>query len=91
MTGSDIDFIGTITRFDVSSKNSIPEYERYQGQPITKPFKGYTFGENDLTSDDYTDIWSGPDPTRVVILDTFDAFDEFTNKYGKLYERSIKQ
>lgn len=61
-----------------------PEYEKYSGEPIKKPFIGSTFKENDLTSDDYTDIWSGSDPTRVVILDKFQAFDEFTNKYGSL-------
>ena len=66
-----------------------PIYERYPGKPITKPFEGSIFKENDLTQDDYTDIWSGSDPTRVVLLDKFEAFDEFTNKYGSIHDSKI--
>lgn len=66
-----------------------PLYERYPGKPIVKPFEGSIFKENDLTPDDYVDIWSGPDPTRVVLLDKFEAFDEFTNKYGSMHGGKI--
>jgi hypothetical protein len=59
------------------------------GKPITKPFKGLTYGENDFTEDDYILIQE-KDPTKILILDKIEAFDQFTNKYGRLHRLKKK-
>lgn len=59
-----------------------PEMEFFSGKPVTKPFKGKLFMERDFGEDEYIDIHEHSSPTKILLLSSYDDFDDFTNIYG---------
>lgn len=59
------------------------------GKIIEEPFKGKIFNENDFTPEHFSDKFvKSPDyvKDKILVIKSYDVFDEFTNKYGRLHE-----
>jgi hypothetical protein len=60
------------------------------GKIIKRPFAGTVHNENDFTADDYTDSVNIGNKNKILIINTYDSFDDFTNKFGELVGNTIK-
>jgi len=64
------------------------------GEVIKEPFKGIIFDENNFSDDQYiAKFTKSPDyvKNKILLINSYDIFDEFTNKYGNLFETQKSQ
>jgi len=65
-----------------------PEYIKYNGKPISSPFSGKIYAENDLTQEEYTQSFSDILKNKILWIDNVENFDKFTNKYGFINKKN---
>ena len=63
----------------------IPKEMKF-GKKIDKPFKGTVYHENDFPPNFYIPFNEGPNADKIVLLNSYNGFDDFTNKYGDLFK-----
>lgn len=63
-----------------------------EGNEISKPFKGTIHDKLDFDEDQFTSDFNKKNPEKLFLINSFDTFDEITNKYGQIYQtKSGKQ
>lgn len=65
------------------------ERDVYDGVMISKPFKGKKYIKNHFPENHFTDYFNGKkeEDRKILILNSIDSFDEFTNEYGELFKK----
>lgn len=63
--------------------------DNYKGEPIKAPFVGHKMRPAGLDDDEFATFFDKTEKKKIVKISTFDGFDEFTNKYGKLVDSKL--
>lgn len=67
-----------------------PDVKFYKGKKIEKPFNATIYMPIEFSDKDFTKFYMKKDQNKILDIETYDDFDEFTNKYGSLIDKNKK-